>query len=76
MSGQGFHVHGPHDHALEHAAHGDHQEGGAPAHHGIGGGSATSQIAMVCRCTAFLVVSMGSVFERVIVGAVYVKSLS
>ena len=23
MSGHGFHVHGPHDHALEHAAHGD-----------------------------------------------------
>ena len=28
MSGQGFHVHGPHDHALEHAAHGnDHGHG-------------------------------------------------
>ena len=24
MSGQGFHVHGPHDHELEHAAHGGH----------------------------------------------------
>lgn len=23
MSGQGFHVHGPHDHAVEHAAHGN-----------------------------------------------------
>lgn len=23
MSGHGFHVHGPHDHAVEHAAHGD-----------------------------------------------------
>ena len=31
MSGAGFHVHGPHDHALEHAAqgeHGDHTSGG------------------------------------------------
>ncbi len=24
MSGHGFHVHGPHDHAVEHAAHGSH----------------------------------------------------
>ncbi len=28
MSGQGFHVHGPHDHALEHAAQGGHGEHG------------------------------------------------
>lgn len=27
MSGDGFHVHGPHDHAVEHAAHGDHGKG-------------------------------------------------
>ena len=26
MSGQGFHVHGPHDHELEHAQKGDHGE--------------------------------------------------
>jgi len=26
MSGHGFHVHGPHDHELEHAAHGGHGE--------------------------------------------------
>ncbi|HQR19308.1 MAG TPA: DUF4337 domain-containing protein [Burkholderiaceae bacterium] len=30
MSGTHFHVHGPHDHELEHAAHGEH----APAAHG------------------------------------------
>ena len=40
MSGAGFHVHGPHDHELEHAqqhaAHGGHHE--EAAHHGIGGG--------------------------------------
>ncbi len=28
MSGAGFHVHGPHDHALEHAAHGSHDDEG------------------------------------------------
>ena len=28
MSGQGFHVHGPHDHELEHAAQGEHGSGG------------------------------------------------
>jgi len=28
MSGHGFHVHGPHDHELEHAAQGSHDSGG------------------------------------------------
>ena len=28
MSGSGFHVHGPHDHELEHAAQGGHESGG------------------------------------------------
>ena len=28
MSGHGFHVHGPHDHELEHAAQGGHESGG------------------------------------------------
>lgn len=28
MSGHGFHVHGPHDHELEHATQGDHGKGG------------------------------------------------
>ena len=41
MSSGGFHVHGPHDHELEHAAQGEH---GHTAHHGIGGGSLTNQI--------------------------------
>lgn len=49
MSGQGFHVHGPHDHALEHAAHGDDHGDGSSAHHGIGGGSLTSQIALLTK---------------------------
>jgi len=42
MSGGGFHVHGPHDHAIEHATHGHHDgEGG-----GHGNDSSTNRIAM------------------------------
>src|SRR3954468_10501931 len=41
MSEGGFHVHGPHDHELEHAV-----QHGAEGHHGVGGGSLTNQIAM------------------------------
>ncbi|WP_019042521.1 DUF4337 domain-containing protein [Comamonas testosteroni] len=56
MSSNGFHVHGPHDHELEHAAQGEH---GATAHHGIGGGSLTNQIAM---CTA-VIATVGAIFS-------------
>src|SRR5260370_23379309 len=55
MSSGGFHVHGPHDHELEHAAQGEH---GQTAHHGIGGGSLTNQIAM---CTA-VIATVGAIF--------------
>ncbi|MEO6294059.1 MAG: DUF4337 domain-containing protein, partial [Burkholderiaceae bacterium] len=41
MSGQGFHVHGPHDHELEHAAQGGHGD-----EHGDKGGM-IGQIAVV-----------------------------
>ena len=58
MSGSGFHVHGPHDHELEHAAHGDHGDHGDAAHHGIGGRSMTNQIAV---CTAVLA-TVGAIF--------------
>ena len=65
MSGAGFHVHGPHDHALEHAAQGEHGEGGgggghdaATAHHGIGGGSLTNQVAMFTAVIA----TVGAIF--------------
>ena len=53
MSGHGFHVHGPHDHELEHAASG----GG----HGqeAGGMSMTSKIAM---CTA-VIATFGAIFS-------------
>lgn len=58
MSSNGFHVHGPHDHELEleHAAQGEH---GETAHHGIGGGSLTNQIAM---CTA-VIATVGAIFS-------------
>jgi uncharacterized membrane protein YqiK len=56
MSGGGFHVHGPHDHALEHAAHGEH--GGETSHHGIGGGSLTNQIAVFTA----IIATVGAMF--------------
>jgi Na+/glutamate symporter len=58
MSGGGFHVHGPHDHELEHAqqnaagAHGEH------AHHGIGGHSMTNQIALFTA----IIATVGAIF--------------
>lgn len=45
MSGGTFQVHGPHDHDLEHAAQHVAEHGGE-GHHGPGGGSMTSQIAL------------------------------
>jgi Domain of unknown function (DUF4337) len=56
MSGGGFHVHGPHDHALEHAAHGD--DHGKEEHHGAGGGSMTSQIAVFTA----IIATVGAIF--------------
>lgn len=56
MSSGGFHVHGPHDHAIEHATHGgDH-------HHDAGNeasGVATSRIAMVTA----IVATVGALFS-------------
>ncbi len=49
MSGQGFHVHGPHDHELEHAQQG--------AHHGDSGGM-VNQIAMFTA----IVATVGALF--------------
>ena len=51
MSGSGFHVHGPHDHELEHAAqHGHHQA--------ESGGNMTSQIALFTA----LIATVGAIF--------------
>ncbi|HVX90902.1 MAG TPA: DUF4337 domain-containing protein [Candidatus Paceibacterota bacterium] len=54
MSGAGFHVHGPHDHELEHAREHAAQEG----HHGIGGHSMTNQIALFTAVIA----TVGAIF--------------
>ena len=53
MSGAGFHVHGPHDHELEHAT-----QHAAEGHHGVGGGSMTNQIAMFTAVIA----TVGAIF--------------
>jgi Na+/glutamate symporter len=57
MSGGGFHVHGPHDHELEHAikGHGGHDE---EKHQGIGGGNLTGQIALFTA----LIATVGALF--------------
>ncbi|MGV8805312.1 MAG: DUF4337 domain-containing protein [Polaromonas sp.] len=52
MSGHGFHVHGPHDHELEHAAQAAH--GGHEA-----GGGMTSQIAMATA----IIATVGALFS-------------
>ena len=57
MSSGGFHVHGPHDHAVEHATHGhgDH----AAEHSGTDGGSASmNKIAMFTA----IVATVGAIF--------------
>ena len=53
MSGGGFHVHGPHDHELEHAA-----QHASEGHHGVAGGSMTNQIAMFTAVIA----TVGAIF--------------
>ena len=53
MSGGGFHVHGPHDHELEHAAQGGHGHGG----HESGGG----MIAQIAVITA-IIATIGAIF--------------
>ena len=54
MSGHGFHVHGPHDHELEHA-----QQGGHGGDHGShGGGGMINQIAMFTA----IIATVGAIF--------------
>jgi Na+/glutamate symporter len=52
MSGAGFHVHGPHDHALEHAAQGEHGDHASS-------GSMINQIAMFTA----MVATVGAIFS-------------
>lgn len=58
MSGHGFHVHGPHDHELEHAASGGHAQGDDAATH-AGGMGMTGKIAV---CTA-VIATVGAIFS-------------
>lgn len=53
MSGGTFHVHGPHDHELEHVA-----QHAAEGHHGLGGGSMTNQVALFTAVIA----TVGAIF--------------
>lgn len=55
MSGGGFHVHGPHDHELEHAAQGGH--GGHGGHDSNSGG----MIAQIAVITA-IIATIGAIF--------------
>jgi len=57
MSGHGFHVHGPHDHELEHARQGGH---GAEGDHGSQGGSG-SMINQIAMFTA-IIATVGAIF--------------
>ncbi|MBK6595766.1 MAG: DUF4337 domain-containing protein [Burkholderiales bacterium] len=53
MSGHGFHVHGPHDHELEHA-----QKGGHGDHGGADSGGMINQIAMFTA----IIATIGAIF--------------
>ena len=54
MSGDGFHVHGPHDHELEHAT-----QGGHDAHGGHKSGGMINQIAMFTA----IIATVGAIFS-------------
>ena len=60
MSSGGFHVHGPHDHELEHAMQGNHGGHGKSeeGQRGIAGGNMTSQIALFTA----IIATVGALF--------------
>jgi Na+/glutamate symporter len=58
MSGQGFHVHGPHDHELEHAQQGGHGGSHDEDHEGVGGGNIINQIALFTA----MIATVGAIF--------------
>ena len=58
MSGGGFHVHGPHDHELEHARSGGHGHGEHDAHGDEAGKSMTNHIAMFTA----IIATVGAIF--------------
>ncbi|WP_422843261.1 DUF4337 domain-containing protein [Acidovorax sp. M2(2025)] len=58
MSSGGFHVHGPHDHAVEHATHGHHDAAPHGSDSGGGHASSTNKIAMFTA----IVATVGAIF--------------
>ena len=59
MSSGSFHVHGPHDHEIEHAVQHEAHQTSPTAHHGIGGRSLTSQVALFTAVAA----TVGALFS-------------
>lgn len=65
MSGHGFHVHGPHDHELEHAASGGGHGHGAGTAHGDGAAAQAGSMSMtskIAMCTA-VIATFGAIFS-------------
>lgn len=60
MSSGGFHVHGPHDHAVEHATHGHGDHAGE--HHGADSASGSSSMNKIAMFTA-IVATVGAIFS-------------
>ncbi len=56
MSGSGFHVHGPHDHAVEHAA-----EGGHGGDHGGGHGKEGASLAQMVAIFTAILATIGAI---------------
>lgn len=56
MSGHGFHVHGPHDHELEHAVHGAHDD------HGYAASSADKRMTNQIALFTAVIATIGAIF--------------
>ena len=59
MSSGGFHVHGPHDHELEHAAQAGHGDASSHASHANKGGGMIAQIAVITA----IIATVGAIFS-------------
>jgi Na+/glutamate symporter len=61
MSGHGFHVHGPHDHELEHAVHGAAHDG-HDAHHGHAASNADKRMTNQIALFTAVIATVGAIF--------------
>lgn len=61
MSGHGFHVHGPHDHELEHAVHGAAHDGD-DAHHGHAASNADKRMTNQIALFTAVIATVGAIF--------------